>query len=48
VTKVQLKATDNKQLLAPDAGIACAVFGASGYSGVELAWLLHNHPQFYL
>jgi len=26
--------------------IPCAVFGASGYSGVELVWLLHNHPQF--
>jgi N-acetyl-gamma-glutamyl-phosphate reductase len=48
VTKIQLKAIGNKQLLASDAGIPCAVFGASGYSGVELAWLLHNHPQFYL
>lgn len=28
--------------------LSCAVFGASGYSGVELAWLLHNHPQFHL
>ncbi|CAB0151437.1 N-acetyl-gamma-glutamyl-phosphate reductase [Pseudidiomarina piscicola] len=28
--------------------INCAVFGASGYSGVELAWLLHNHPFFTL
>ncbi|GAB3296035.1 N-acetyl-gamma-glutamyl-phosphate reductase [Pseudidiomarina andamanensis] len=28
--------------------IPCAVFGASGYSGVELVWLLHNHPQFSL
>ncbi|MBY6064566.1 N-acetyl-gamma-glutamyl-phosphate reductase [Pseudidiomarina sediminum] len=28
--------------------IQCAVFGASGYSGVELSWLLHNHPQFTL
>lgn len=28
--------------------IPCAVFGASGYSGVELAWLLQNHPQFHL
>ncbi|WP_246013943.1 N-acetyl-gamma-glutamyl-phosphate reductase [Pseudidiomarina gelatinasegens] len=28
--------------------IPCAVFGASGYSGVELVWLLHNHPQFTL
>jgi len=26
--------------------IACAVFGASGYSGAELVRLLHNHPQF--
>ncbi|WP_258240833.1 N-acetyl-gamma-glutamyl-phosphate reductase [Pseudidiomarina homiensis] len=26
--------------------IQCAVFGASGYSGVELLWLLHNHPVF--
>ncbi len=26
--------------------IPCAVFGASGYSGVELIWLLHNHPDF--
>lgn len=28
--------------------IQCAVFGASGYSGVELVWLLHNHPVFSL
>ncbi|KFZ29396.1 hypothetical protein IDAT_03300 [Pseudidiomarina atlantica] len=28
--------------------IQCAVFGASGYSGVELLWLLHNHPNFSL
>ena len=28
--------------------IPCAVFGASGYSGVELVWLLHNHPNFAL
>ncbi|WP_092593368.1 N-acetyl-gamma-glutamyl-phosphate reductase [Pseudidiomarina indica] len=28
--------------------IPCAVFGASGYSGVELCWLLHNHPYFSL
>lgn len=28
--------------------IPCAIFGASGYSGVELSWLLHNHPQFSL
>jgi len=28
--------------------IPCAVFGASGYSGVELVWLLHNHPHFSL
>ncbi|MDX1706034.1 N-acetyl-gamma-glutamyl-phosphate reductase [Pseudidiomarina sp.] len=26
--------------------IPCAIFGASGYSGVELIWLLHNHPDF--
>ncbi len=26
--------------------VPCAIFGASGYSGVELLWLLHNHPQF--
>lgn len=26
--------------------IQCAVLGASGYTGVELVWLLHNHPQF--
>ncbi|RZQ55732.1 N-acetyl-gamma-glutamyl-phosphate reductase [Pseudidiomarina tainanensis] len=26
----------------------CAVFGASGYSGVELVLLLHNHPHFSL
>lgn len=31
-----------------DNSIPCAVFGASGYSGVELAWLLHNHPYFLL
>lgn len=31
-----------------DKSIPCAVFGASGYSGVELAWLLHNHPLFSL
>lgn len=31
-----------------DKSIPCAVFGASGYSGVELAWLLHNHPYFLL
>jgi N-acetyl-gamma-glutamyl-phosphate reductase, common form len=28
--------------------IPCAVFGASGYSGVELVLLLHNHPHFSL
>ena len=28
--------------------IQCGVFGASGYSGVELVWLLHNHPSFSL
>ncbi|RUO63722.1 N-acetyl-gamma-glutamyl-phosphate reductase [Pseudidiomarina insulisalsae] len=28
--------------------IQCAVFGASGYSGAELVWLLHNHPHFSL
>ncbi|MDN7138018.1 N-acetyl-gamma-glutamyl-phosphate reductase [Pseudidiomarina sp. 1ASP75-14] len=28
--------------------IQCAVFGASGYSGAELVWLLHNHPEFTL
>ncbi|RUO52121.1 N-acetyl-gamma-glutamyl-phosphate reductase [Pseudidiomarina halophila] len=26
--------------------IQCAVLGASGYTGIELVWLLHNHPQF--
>ena len=28
--------------------IKCAVFGASGYAGVELARILANHPQFEL
>lgn len=28
--------------------IPCAVFGASGYTGIELAWLLHQHPHFHL
>ncbi|RUO76864.1 N-acetyl-gamma-glutamyl-phosphate reductase [Pseudidiomarina taiwanensis] len=28
--------------------IPCAVWGASGYSGVELSWLLHQHPRFKL
>lgn len=28
--------------------IHCALLGGSGYSGVELAWLLHNHPHFRL
>ncbi len=38
----------NSNSLPQHAGVRCAVFGASGYSGVELAWLLHNHPQFEL
>lgn len=38
----------NSNSMPQQAGIRCAVFGASGYSGVELAWLLHNHPQFEL
>jgi len=28
--------------------VTCAVFGASGYSGAELARILHNHPHFSL
>lgn len=28
--------------------IPCAVFGGSGYSGIELVWLLHHHPRFNL
>ncbi len=43
---MQRKTTSNLTSQAGSANLSCAVFGASGYSGVELVWLLHNHPQF--
>lgn len=46
--KLPQKSAPNMPSVQAEAGLPCAVFGASGYSGVELAWLLHNHPQFHL
>lgn len=40
--------TNENQHISHGNSLTCAVFGASGYSGVELVWLLHNHPEFQL